>query len=38
MPLLIADSGIVDHGVEATERVGLGSNILCAGDGFDISY
>ena len=38
MALPIADSGIADHGIEAAERVGLGSNILCAGDGLDISY
>ena len=37
MPLLIADSRIMDHGIEATERIGLGSDILCAGDGLDIS-
>jgi hypothetical protein len=38
MALPIANSGIADHGIEAAERVGLGSNILCAGDGLDISY
>ena len=25
------------HGIEATERVGLGGEVLCAGDGLDIS-
>jgi hypothetical protein len=37
MPRLIADSRIMDHGIEATEGIGLGSDILCASDGLDIS-
>jgi hypothetical protein len=37
MPLLIADSGIVDYGIEAPEGIGLGSDILCAGNGLDVS-
>ena len=37
MPFPIADSSIMDHGIEATERVGLGGELLCAGDGFDIA-
>jgi hypothetical protein len=34
---LAADSSIMDHGVEATERVGPGGEVLYAGDGLDIS-
>ena len=37
MPFPIADSSIMDHSIEATERVGLGRDILCAGDGLDIT-
>ena len=37
MPFPIADSSIMDHSIEATERVDLGRDILCAGDGLDIT-
>ena len=37
MPLPIADSGILDHGIEAPERIDLGSDFLCTGDSLEIS-
>ena len=37
MPFPIADSRIMDYGIEATERIDLGSDIFCAGDGLNVS-
>ena len=37
MPLAIADSGIMDHSIEATERIDPRSDFLCAGDSLEIS-
>ena len=37
MPFPIAYSSIMDHGIKTTKRVSLGGELLCAGDGLDIS-
>ena len=37
MALAIADRRIVDHGVEAAQRIDLGRDVLRAGDGLEIA-
>ncbi len=36
-PSAIADCRVVDHGVEAAERIDLGGDLLGAGDGLDVA-